>query len=110
MASFYRGSDIKARNSGQGGMQLRYRSEELNTDFGLYAIQYHDKNFQVQVRPGVGVGPGEPLDKIGEYMLVYPQDIRPMALVPTEALAMPMLASRRQSGTTHLWSARPWST
>jgi hypothetical protein len=76
VASFYRGSDIKARNSGQGGMQLRYRSEELNTDFGLYAIQYHDKNFQVQVRPGVGVGPGEPLDKIGEYMLVYPQDIR----------------------------------
>ncbi|MDB5979484.1 MAG: hypothetical protein JWQ69_499 [Pseudomonas sp.] len=76
VASFYRGRDVKARDSGQGGVQLRYRSEELDTDFGFYAIRYHDKNFQVQVRPGVGVGAGEPADKIGEYMLVYPEDIK----------------------------------
>ncbi|VVO30721.1 hypothetical protein PS691_04919 [Pseudomonas fluorescens] len=75
VASFYRGRDIKARDSGQFGVQLRYRSDALDTDFGLYAIRYHDKNFQVQVRPGGGVGPGQPADKIGDYMLVFPEDI-----------------------------------
>ena len=55
-ASFYRGKDIEARDSGQWGVQLRYRSEALDTDFGLYAINYHDKNFQTQLRPGVGAG------------------------------------------------------
>ena len=73
-ASFYRGRDITARNSGQWGLQLRYRSDALDTDFGLYAINYHDKNFQTQIRPGVGVG-NRP-DQIGEYMLVFPEDIR----------------------------------
>jgi hypothetical protein len=73
-ASFYRGKDIEARDSGQWGVQLRYRSEALDTDFGLYAINYHDKNFQVQMRPGVGAG--SRADQIGEYMLVFPEDIR----------------------------------
>ena len=76
MASFYRGKDIDARDSGQWGVQLRYRSEALGTDFGLYAINYHDKNFQVQVRPGYNLGPTSPLDKIGEYELVFPEDIK----------------------------------
>nr|WP_245768218.1 DUF1302 domain-containing protein [Pseudomonas sagittaria] len=75
VASFYRGKDIEARDSGQGGIQLRYRSDELDTDFGLYAVRYHDKNFQVQVRPGANVGAGQPGDKQGEYMLVFPEDI-----------------------------------
>lgn len=73
-ASFYRGDDIEARDSGQWGVQLRYRSEALDTDFGLYAINYHDKSFQTQLRPGVGAG--SRTDQIGEYMLVFPEDIR----------------------------------
>ena len=73
-ASFYRGDDIEARDSGQWGVQLRYRSEALDTDFGLYAINYHDKSFQTQLRPGVGAG--SRADQIGEYMLVFPEDIR----------------------------------
>ncbi|KRB93563.1 DUF1302 domain-containing protein [Noviherbaspirillum sp. Root189] len=36
----YRG-DIEPRDSGQYGTQLRLRSEDLDTDFGLYAIRYH---------------------------------------------------------------------
>ncbi|MCY1334489.1 hypothetical protein D9M69_202470 [compost metagenome] len=76
VASFYRGRDIEARDSGQWGVQLKYRSDALDTDFGLYAINYHDKNFQVQVRPGFNVGPDSPADKIGEYELVFPEDIR----------------------------------
>lgn len=40
-ASFERQPDLDARNSGQGGVQLRFRALSLDTDFGLYAIRYH---------------------------------------------------------------------
>lgn len=38
-----RGPDIKARNSGQGGLQLRFTPEGGDVEYGLYAAQYHDK-------------------------------------------------------------------
>ena len=39
-----RGSDVRAKNSGQYGVALRYLAESLNnTDFGLYYVRYHDK-------------------------------------------------------------------
>ncbi|MCL4181912.1 MAG: DUF1302 family protein [Burkholderiaceae bacterium] len=76
VASFYRTRDIEAQDSGQGGIQLRYRSTTLDTDFGFYAVRYHEKGFREYVRPGAGVGPGSPADKIGEYTLVFPEDIR----------------------------------
>ena len=75
VASFYRGQDILAKNSGQGGMQLRYRPDGANIDYGLYAIRYNEKGPQVYVMPGVGVGPGQPADKIGQYALVYPENV-----------------------------------
>ena len=40
-AAFVRQPDLEARNSGQGGVQLRFRVPSLDTDFGLYAIRYH---------------------------------------------------------------------
>lgn len=36
-------SDIEAKNSGQGGMQLRFKPEGTELELGLYAAQYHDK-------------------------------------------------------------------
>ncbi|MBM7059317.1 DUF1302 domain-containing protein [Pseudomonas sp. UL073] len=86
VASFYRAGDIEARDSGQWGVQLRYRSEALDTDFGLYAINYHDKNFQVQVRPGFGIGADSAADKIGEYSLVFPEDIRAYGFSATRGI------------------------
>ncbi|MES2262552.1 MAG: DUF1302 domain-containing protein [Pseudomonadota bacterium] len=74
VAAFYRGNDVQARNSGQGGLQLRYRPEGANADFGFYATRYHAKDFQVYVRPGVGAG--MPADRIGSYVLVFPEAIR----------------------------------
>lgn len=74
--SFYRNDDGEAKNSGQGGVQLRWRPEGLNTDFGFYAARYHDKFFQIYVRPGSGVGLGMPRDKIGEYSMVFPEAIQ----------------------------------
>lgn len=40
-ASFTRTPDMDAKNSGQGGVQLRLRAPSLDTDFGFYAIQYN---------------------------------------------------------------------
>ncbi|PAU89309.1 hypothetical protein CK507_00035 [Pseudomonas sp. WN033] len=76
--SLYRTKDIEARDSGQWGMQLRYRADQIGTEFGLYAIRYHDKNFQVQTRPFAGPPqPGQVGDLVvGEYMLVFPEDIK----------------------------------
>ncbi|MES2258044.1 MAG: DUF1302 domain-containing protein [Pseudomonadota bacterium] len=33
--------DLDARNGGQGGVQLRWRAEAIDTDFGFYAIRYN---------------------------------------------------------------------
>lgn len=72
-AAFFRGRDQAARDSGQYGISARYRSESLNTDFGLYWIQFHDKLPQIYLRPGVGADPFR--GQIGEYSLVYPENI-----------------------------------
>ncbi|WP_218278862.1 DUF1302 domain-containing protein [Pseudomonas sp. MYb185] len=75
--SLYRTKDIEARDSGQWGFQLRYRADSIDTDFGLYAINYHDKNFQVQTRPFDVPQPGVADDiVVGEHMLVFPEDVR----------------------------------
>lgn len=75
--SLYRTKDIEARDSGQWGFQLRYRADSIDTDFGLYAINYHDKNFQVQTRPFAVPQPGVASDLVvGEHMLVFPEDVR----------------------------------
>jgi Protein of unknown function (DUF1302) len=40
-AAFARQPDLDAKDSGQGGVQLRFRAPSIDTDFGLYAIRYH---------------------------------------------------------------------
>lgn len=39
--TFQRTGDLEPPDSGQGGVQLRWRAYEIDTDFGLYAIRYH---------------------------------------------------------------------
>lgn len=39
-----RTGDQRARNGGQGGLQLRFNHDE--TDYGLYLIRFHNKSFQ----------------------------------------------------------------
>lgn len=64
--------DIEAKNSGQGGVQVKFRSDE--TDYGLYAIRYHDKAPQLYFR---GLLPGTPpgVDLPAQFMWVYPENI-----------------------------------
>ena len=74
-------SDDKARDSGQFGVQLRWRPEGHDTEFGAYAVRYHDKLFQAYLRP-VGLPPpfgaGAPFPL--NYQLVYPEDIKSYGL------------------------------
>lgn len=74
-AAFFRSQDTKARDSGQGGLQLRWRPGSGDYDLGFYATRYHDKNFQVYVRPSAGL-PNFATGQIGTYDLVYAENIR----------------------------------
>lgn len=73
-ANAQRLGDQRARNRGQGGIQLRLRTED--TDYGLYLIRFHEKTHQQVISIGLapasfgGVIPGP----VG-YRLVYPESI-----------------------------------
>lgn len=70
--AFFHGQDKDAKNSGQGGLQLRIRGETV--DWGLYAIRFHDKSPQLNVRPDFANL--NPLTgKAGEYDWLYPEGI-----------------------------------
>lgn len=60
--------DRKPGNSGQFGLQLKWRVAE--TDLGFYAAQYHDKAGQLYSRLNV-TGPGP-----GAWYYVFPEKIR----------------------------------
>ncbi|MGG5870823.1 DUF1302 domain-containing protein [Pseudomonas peli] len=72
-AAFFHGKDKKAKSSGQGGLQLRYAAE--TAEYGLYAIQYHDKSPKLYLKPGTGA-PNFSTGQIGEFYWVYPEEIR----------------------------------
>lgn len=67
---FGRIADMTAKNSGQGGLELRIHPENNPIDYGLYAVQYHSPDPIVYVQPTGGY------PELGTYQLVYPQDIR----------------------------------
>ncbi|MCP1484655.1 hypothetical protein J3D48_000968 [Pseudomonas fluorescens] len=70
--AFYHGNDKEAKDSGQGGVQLRWRTDSV--DWGIYAIRFHDKNPQLNVRPDfANLNPQS--GKAGEYYWVYPEGI-----------------------------------
>ncbi|WP_437882945.1 DUF1302 domain-containing protein [Pseudomonas sp. LRF_L74] len=62
-AVVYRDNDIEARDSGQGGVQVKFTLGD--TEYGIYAAQYHDKMPQFYVYPDTG-----------RYEQVYGENIR----------------------------------
>ncbi|MBK5002414.1 DUF1302 domain-containing protein [Pseudomonas sp. S31] len=62
-AVVYRDRDIEARDSGQGGLQVKFTLGD--TEYGIYAAQYHDKMPQFYVYPDTG-----------RYEQVYGENIR----------------------------------
>lgn len=71
--SLLRGEDVRPRDNGQGGAQVRFKMSDW--EFGLYAARFHDRMPQFYFRPGAGgVDPGS--GRVGDYALVYGQDIK----------------------------------
>jgi hypothetical protein len=62
-----RQADRESKNSGQGGLQLRVRTEL--TDYGFYAIRYHAKS--PMLVPLIGITPGGPAPT--GYYMAYPE-------------------------------------
>lgn len=70
---FMHGSDLEAKDSGQGGVSVRFRLPNSEIDYGLYAIRFHSKGPQTVVRPNAG----PPVNGVlGTYDLVYHEDIK----------------------------------
>ena len=44
-------NDYAAKNSGQGGLQLRFKPEGGTVEYGVYAAQYNDKGPQIMLSP-----------------------------------------------------------
>lgn len=58
-------ADLATKNSGQGGVQLRFKPSSADIEYGLYAAQYHDKGPQVMMNIAGG-----------QFRMVYPEDVR----------------------------------
>lgn len=81
-----RGADRDARDGGQWGSALRYFSEELDTEFGAYFMNYHSRApIFSATAAGAGVytaaggfGQAAPLVVAGnsQYFMEYPEDIQ----------------------------------
>lgn len=48
--------DLYPKDSGQGGIQLRFSAAE--TDFGVFLVRFHDKGFQIVPTLGIVTPPG----------------------------------------------------
>ena len=71
--AFFRGRDLSARNSGQWGISARYRAESIDTEFRGISSSLSRQAAAALFAARVGAGPA--LGKIGEYSLVYPENI-----------------------------------
>lgn len=90
--AFMRGPDQAAKSSGQGGIQLRWRSEDIDTDFGFYAIRFHDKNPGVYLRPSAGP-PDFATGQIGTYNLVYAEGIKAFGMSASKSIGASNIAA-----------------
>ncbi len=73
-AALFSTGDVNAKNSGQGGAQLRYRPKGGDTEYGLYALNFHAKTPWVAANPGAGFNPMT--GQVGTYGFVYPENIK----------------------------------
>lgn len=68
--------DLRPKNSGQGGLQLRWTPKNSDYEFGFYAAQYHDKTPAVPVFDFVN----------GNVHLAYASDIRTVGASVTSSV------------------------
>ncbi len=71
---FKRVDDVEARDSGQGGVQIRFRTD--SSDYGLYYIRYHEKAPSINVIPGDNAGLDSNGDtRSGSYRWLYHEGV-----------------------------------
>jgi hypothetical protein len=80
---FDRVDDIRPKNSGQGGLQLRYRPSSEIAEFGFYLTRYHDKDFNLYLMPSEVPD----LPSIGGYRHVFGEDIKAFGASASTTLA-----------------------
>lgn len=76
LLSYDKSRDLRPRNSGQGGLQLRISPTGSDYEFGLYAAQYHDKTPAVPVFDFVN----------GNVHLAYGDDIKTVGASVTSSI------------------------
>jgi hypothetical protein len=76
--------DRKPKDSGQFGMQLKWRLDE--TDLGVYAARYHDKGGQLYgaLDPAGAPGPGGTLP--GSWYYVFPDAVKVYGVSATRSI------------------------
>lgn len=75
--TFAKTEDLDARNGGQGGVQLRFHVDAVDTDFGVYAIRYH-ANAPSNIWTTLSGAP--PALRASSYRWVYHEDINAFGL------------------------------
>ncbi|MBI5441525.1 MAG: DUF1302 domain-containing protein [Deltaproteobacteria bacterium] len=81
--TFVRGDDMEPRNSGQGGVQVKFRPG-WGLDLGLYAIRFHEMGPQVYVYLSPIDTPGGPVPVPDKYRLVYPEAVQAYGVSATK--------------------------
>jgi len=64
-----RSTDFKAKDTGQFGAQVRWQAKSIDTDFGFYALRFHDKEPQAYLRFAPGFVPQD-------YALAYHEGVK----------------------------------
>jgi len=73
--AFIKAPDLDAKDSGQGGLQVRFRVPAIDTDIGLYATRYHATTPSGNNTLANGV-PGTPSFRPNSYRFLYHEGIR----------------------------------
>lgn len=89
-AAFHRGPDVNARDSGQGGVQLRWSPTGSEWEFGLYAARYHDKGAALYLTPDAV--PDGVSGRVGSIQQVYHEGIRTYGASATTSIGQLNLA------------------
>lgn len=84
--ALFHSNDLKGSDSGQGGIQVRWRPDGMDTEFGFYAVRYHDKTPQFYAIPSAAVIGGNlvvfdpanfdpTIGKLGQFRLAYAKNV-----------------------------------
>jgi len=78
------GADLKPKNSGQFGLQLKWRLEE--TDLGFYVARFHDKDGQLYGQLDTTAAPGPFGTLPGSWFYAFPSNVKTYGLSVSHSL------------------------